>query len=66
MKNKKSRIVLTAVVLSFFLCGCTTYNSANGGRRMADPKICSGPDGAGICALGVGVAVLGAAVLVSH
>lgn len=65
MQNRKFRTVTVAVVLSFLLAGCSTYNSASGGRRMADPRFCSGTDGSAACALMVGAAVVGAAVLVA-
>ncbi len=56
------------LALSFvaLLSGCSTYNSAYGGRSVSDPRICSGSDGAAICALMVGACVAGAAFALSN
>jgi Prokaryotic membrane lipoprotein lipid attachment site len=58
------RTTLVALVIVTLLSGCSTYQTPHG-RRLADPKFCTG-DGAAICVLGAGAAVIGVGLALSN
>ncbi len=61
------RSVLTAVVLSCLLTGCTTYRTPGGHTNYGSPGFCSKARGGepSACALLLGAAVIGAGVLIA-
>lgn len=59
------RNILIILVCVLMLSGCSTYHSARGGREYGDPHFCRGKDAQAMCVLGIGAAVVGAAVILS-
>lgn len=63
MIKKKFFKSFAALAVVAMLVGCSTYH-APGGKRLSDPHFCKSDMGDALCMLGIGAAVVGAAVLV--